>query len=159
MFIHLYMDIVTKTKRSFIMSKVPQKQSKQELLVSKFLFSKGYRYRKNYKTLPGSPDIAITKQKIAIFVHGCFWHGHLNCQYSKRPTSNIEYWEKKIDENIKRDNDKIDKIEKLGWKVIIIWQCELKNSSMQGFTLNSLLHQLKMLQIMQCNPLHRYITI
>lgn len=137
------MDIVSKEKRSFIMSKVPRKQSKQELLVTKFLYSNGFRYRKNYKSLPGSPDIAITKQKTALFVHGCFWHGHLNCKFAQKPTSNLNFWEKKIEGNIKRDVEKSKCLKELGWKVIILWQCQLKNKTLRKMTLAELLEKLK----------------
>lgn len=128
------------------MSKVPQKQSKQELLVCKFLYSHGLRYRKNLSSLPGSPDIAITKYKIAIFVHGCFWHGHVNCTYSKGPSSNIEFWGNKIDQNINRDLLNADKLKRLGWRVIELWQCQLKNKIVQNETLSELLERLKVLK-------------
>ena len=119
------MDIVSKRKRSWIMSRVSQKHTEPEILVRKFLFSKGFRYRLNSKNLPGSPDIILPKYKTAIFVHGCFWHGHKNCRLAKRPSSNKKYWYFKIDENIKRDKRKVKQLKKLCWKVLTIWQCQI----------------------------------
>lgn len=95
-------------------------------MVRKFLFSKGFRYRKNDKRLPGSPDIVIPKYKTVIFVNGCFWHGHEGCKYFVWPESNKEFWGNKIKANIGRDNKKINQLEELGWKVIVVWECELK---------------------------------
>lgn len=94
------MDVFSKSKRSDIMSKVSGKDTKPEILVRKFLFSKGFRYRKNVKDLPGKPDIVLPKYKAIIFVHGCFWHGHESCEAAKLPTSNIDYWTEKIASNI-----------------------------------------------------------
>lgn len=122
------MDIWEKAKRSEIMSKVNQKDTKPELIVRHFLFANGFRYRKNVKKLPGSPDIVLSKYKTVIFVNGCFWHGH-ECRAGRRPTSNKLYWDNKIESNIKRDDDKISQLEALGWRVLIIWQCEIKMKS------------------------------
>ena len=120
------MDVFSKSKRSDIMSKVSGKDTKPEVLVRKFLFSKGFRYRKNVKDLQGKPDIVLPKYKTIIFVHGCFWHGHENCEAAKLPASNIEYWTKKVTSNITRDSQNIQSLKKTGWNVIIIWECELK---------------------------------
>jgi len=122
------MDIWDKVKRSSIMSSVKQKDTKQEILVRKYLFSKGFRFRKNDKRLPGSPDIVLPKYKVAIFIHGCFWHGH-DCRAGHLPSSNIELWESKINRNKERDKSKEELLGQLKWTVIIIWQCELKNRS------------------------------
>jgi DNA mismatch endonuclease, patch repair protein len=107
------------------MSRVSQKHTKPEIIVRKFLFANGFRYRLNYKKLPGSPDIVLPKYRAAIFVHGCFWHGHKNCKLARRPSSNKKYWNKKLDENIERDKKKITQLRKLGWNVITVWQCRL----------------------------------
>ena len=120
------MDVFSKSKRSDIMSKVSGKDTKPEVLVTKFLFSKGFRYRKNVKDLQGIPDIVLPKYKTIIFVHGCFWHGHENCEAAKLPASNIEYWTKKVTSNVTRDSQNIQSLKKTGWNVIIIWECELK---------------------------------
>ena len=122
-------DIYSKNKRSGIMSKISGKETKYEILVRKFLFRKGFRYRKNDKRLPGRPDIVLPKYKTIIFIHGCFWHGH-HCKAGKLPETNKEFWENKINSNIERDKKNQHKLEKLGWKIIIIWQCKLKNKIM-----------------------------
>ena len=119
-------DIYSKNKRSRIMSKISGKETKYEILVRKFLFEKGFRYRKNDKRLPGRPDIVLPKYKTIIFIHGCFWHGH-HCKAGKLPETNKEFWENKINSNIERDKNNQLILGKLGWKIIIIWQCKLKN--------------------------------
>ena len=118
------MDIFDKSKRSQLMAKVKQKNTAPEIIVRKFLFSKGFRYRINVK-LSGTPDIVLSKYKTVIFVHGCFWHGH-TCRAGHLPSSNLDYWVTKIEKNIERDNRKINELEKLGWNVVVIWQCEIK---------------------------------
>jgi len=122
-------DIYSKNKRSRIMSKISGKETKYEILVRKLLFEKGFRYRKNDKRLPGRPDIVLPKYKTIIFIHGCFWHGH-HCKAAKLPETNKEFWENKINSNIERDKNNQLVLRKLGWKIIIIWQCELKNKKM-----------------------------
>ena len=119
-------DTVSKEKRSEIMSHVTGKETKPEIIVRKYLFARGLRYRKNVKRLPGTPDIVFPKYKTAVFVNGCFWHGHKGCKYSHLPSSNFEYWEKKIADNLERDERKTRKLEKLGYRVLIVWQCQLK---------------------------------
>ena len=135
------MDVFDKMKRSEIMAKVKQKNTGPEQVVRKFLFSKGFRYRKNVKSLPGSPDIVLVKYKTVIFVHGCFWHGH-TCKAGHLPSSNLFYWRKKIEENMIRDEKKIELLKSLNWNVIIVCQCELKNIKIREFTLNNLVSQL-----------------
>lgn len=124
-------DIFSPDKRSKIMSSIRGVESKPEVLVRKFLFSKGFRYRKNVKNLPGKPDIVLPKYKSIIFVHGCFWHGHEGCKKSALPQTRIEFWETKINGNITRDKNNIASLEELGWKVIIVWQCELNKSKFE----------------------------
>lgn len=124
------------------MSSVKQKDTKQEIFVRKYLFSKGFRFRKNDKRLPGSPDIVLPKYKVAIFIHGCFWHGH-DCRAGHLPTSNIEFWESKINRNKERDTNKEDQLRQLGWRVIIIWQCELKNQTVSNERLTLLETEIK----------------
>lgn len=119
-------DTVSKQKRSEIMSHVTGKETKPEIMVRKYLFARGLRYRKNVRQLPGTPDIVFPKYKTAVFVNGCFWHGHQGCKYSHLPSTNIEYWEKKIADNLKRDERKTRELEKLGYRVLIVWQCQLK---------------------------------
>jgi len=119
-------DVFSKTKRSQIMSRVRAIDTKPEIRIRKFLFSNGFRYRKNVKSLPGKPDIVLAKYKTVISVNGCFWHGHKNCEASTLPKSKIEYWSKKIKGNISRDKRNTKELNKLGWKVIVIWECNLK---------------------------------
>lgn len=125
------------------MSRVSQKHTKPEIIVRRFLFSKGFRYRINYKKLPGSPDIVLPKYKTVIFINGCFWHGHNKCKLAKRPDTNKTYWYDKIDENIKRDNRKIKELKKLGWKVLTVWQCQIQSKVKAQKRLSYLLKQLK----------------
>lgn len=138
-------DIFSLQKRSAIMSKIGGKNTKPEILVRKFIFSKGFRYRINVKTLPGKPDIVLPKYKTAIFVNGCFWHGH-NCKKGKSPSSNIDFWKEKISNNKSRDDKNSDLLIKLGWKVIIIWQCEISKIDDRIKIFNKLLEDIKQKQ-------------
>ena len=134
-------DTVSKEKRSEIMSHVTGKETKPEIILRKYLFARGLRYRKNVKRLPGTPDIVFPKYKTAVFVNGCFWHGHKGCKYSHLPSSNFEYWEKKIADNIERDERKKRELEGLGYRVLIIWQCQLKSNT-KIETLEALYHNI-----------------
>lgn len=136
------MDRCSKQKRSEIMSRVGQKNTKPEIEVRKFLFSQGFRYRTNVKMLPGSPDIVLPKYRTAIFVHGCFWHGH-SCHAGDRPQSNTDYWLPKIEANIERDSRKISELEKSGWHVIVIWQCEINTISKRDAKLTALVEEIR----------------
>jgi DNA mismatch endonuclease (patch repair protein) len=124
------MDIYPKQKRSDIMSHISGKETKPEILVRKFLFANGFRFRKNVKDLSGKPDIVLPKYKTVIFIHGCFWHGH-TCKRGALPTTNFEFWKTKIGGNIERDKRDMFELEKQGWHVIVIWQCEIKNINLQ----------------------------
>lgn len=119
-------DVHSKEVRSYNMSCVRNKDTGPEQIVRRYLFSRGFRYRKNYKVLPGHPDIVLPKYKTCIFINGCFWHKHERCRYFVWPKSNSEFWHKKIEENAKRDKLNHQQLETLGWKVIVIWECELK---------------------------------
>ncbi|MCR4594418.1 MAG: very short patch repair endonuclease [Clostridiales bacterium] len=121
------MDVYNKEKRSYVMSKVKSKNTKPEEMVRKYLFSRGLRYHKNAKDLPGKPDIVLPKYKTIVFVNGCFWHGH-NCKHFSLPVSNRDYWLKKISDNIKRDNETTAILTSLGWNVLVVWECQLKKS-------------------------------
>lgn len=134
-------DTVSKQNRSEIMSHVTGKETKPEIMVRKYLFARGLRYRKNVKQLPGTPDIVFPKYKTAVFVNGCFWHGHKGCKYSHLPSTNLEYWEKKIADNLERDERKTRKLEKLGYRVLIVWQCQLK-PNIKIETLETLYHNI-----------------
>lgn len=135
------MDTLDKNRRSQLMAKVKQKDTEPEILVRKFLFSKGFRYRVNVKTLSGSPDIVLPKYRTAIFVHGCFWHGH-TCRAGHLPSSNLDYWQTKIEKNIERDKRKTEDLKKLNWNVIIIWQCEIKTLKDREIRLSKLISEI-----------------
>lgn len=121
-------DKLTPEKRSWNMSRIKGKDTKIEVEVRKYLFSKGYRFRKNDKRYPGKPDIVLPKYHVAIFVHGCFWHRHEGCKDATTPKTRTEFWIEKFDKNVKNDQIKQEKLRELGWKVIVIWECELKRS-------------------------------
>ena len=121
-------DKLTPEKRSWNMSWIKGKDTKIEVEVRKYLFSKGYRFRKNDKRYPGKPDIVLPKYYVAIFVHGCFWHRHEDCKDATTPKTRTEFWLEKFDKNVKNDQIKQEKLRELGWKVIVIWECELKRS-------------------------------
>lgn len=123
------MDVHDKKTRSYNMSQIKGKNTKPEETVRKYLFAQGFRYRKNDKKLPGTPDIVLPKYKTVIFVNGCFWHGHEGCKYFVWPQNNADFWKKKITDNIARDKTKHNLLRDQGWHVIIIWECELKKDS------------------------------
>lgn len=125
------------------MSHITGKNTKPELVVRKYLFSYGYRYRLNDKSLPGSPDIVLRKYKTAIFIHGCFWHGHFECKKSALPETRKDFWFKKINSNIERDKSNIIKLTQLGWNPIVVWQCEIRNKKLIEERLSALLKQIK----------------
>lgn len=109
------------------MSKISGKDTKPEILLRKKLFSEGFRYRKNVKLLPGKPDIVLKKYNAVIFVNGCFWHGHNGCKKSKLPKTRKDFWKNKIKNTIIRDKSNIFQLEKLGYRVAIVWECSIKN--------------------------------
>ena len=121
-------DNLTKEVRSMNMSHIRSKNSKPEEIVRKFLFANGFRYRKNVKSLPGCPDIVLPKYHTVIFVNGCFWHKH-NCSRFVWPTSNQEYWRQKILHNVERDKRNTDLLQQTGWKILVVWECELKTKN------------------------------
>lgn len=108
------------------MSMIKGKDTKPEIIVRKFLYQKGFRYRLNYSKLPGKPDIVISRYKSVIFVNGCFWHGHEGCKYFILPKTRTDWWLEKINMTKKRDIEKKNELEDMGWTVYTIWECELK---------------------------------
>ena len=122
-------------QRSRNMSAIKSKNTKPEIKVRKVLHSMGYRFRLHRKDLPGSPDIVLPKYKTVIFVHGCFWHRHENCKYASTPKTRQEFWEAKFRENINRDKLNQENLSSKGWKIIIVWECEIKD---KDFDLNRL---------------------
>lgn len=121
------MDVHDKTTRSYNMSQIKGKNTKPEEKVRKYLFSQGFRFRKNDKRLPGTPDIVLPRYRTVIFVNGCFWHGHSGCKYFVWPKSNADFWKSKIEKNMIRDRIKDEELFALGWRVIVVWECELKS--------------------------------
>ena len=126
--------------RSQNMARVKSKNTKPEVFLRKLLWHKGFRYRVNYKNLPGSPDIYLPKHKTAIFVNGCFWHMHENCKYSSIPKNNHEFWKNKLEGNVKRDKKNYAKLESMGIKVIVVWGCEIKQMMKDEIKIENLLH-------------------
>jgi len=131
-------DVHDKVTRSYNMSRIKGKNTKPEMLVRKFLFSKGFRYRINDKKLPGKPDIVLPKYKTVIFVNGCFWHGHKNCKYFKLPKTRTDWWKEKIEKTILNDFEKQTQLVKMGYRVLIIWECEVKNKSFYNTIINDI---------------------
>jgi DNA mismatch endonuclease, patch repair protein len=121
-------DRFTPAKRSEIMSEIKGRDTGPEKEIRRLLHRLGYRFRLQRKELPGKPDIVLPKYRTVIFMHGCFWHGHVECLRSKRPTTNIEFWNKKIDANIRRDIEAGSQLEKMGWRVFTVWQCQIKDT-------------------------------
>ena len=120
------------------MAAIKGKDTKPEMIVRKYLFSRGLRFRVQVRKLPGKPDIVLPKYKTAIFVNGCFWHGHEGCKYFRLPKSNVEFWKEKIERNLERDKESMQALFDLGWKVIRVWECELRNKANREDTLNKI---------------------
>lgn len=129
------MDRLTPEQRRKTMQAVKGKNTSPEVLVRQYLHRQGYRFRLHRKDLPGKPDVVLPKYKTVIFINGCFWHRHQGCKHATMPASNIDYWEKKFKRTQERDNSQYRQLEKLGWKVVIVWECEVKNmiNSMNEF--------------------------
>lgn len=127
------------------MAKIPSTNTKPELIVRKFLFSKGFRYRVNDPRLPGKPDIVLPKYRTVVFVNGCFWHGHQGCGRSKLPKTNANFWKNKIGDNIERDKLNEELLKKGYWRVIVLWECQLKSKSSRNTVLNDLIHVIQSL--------------
>ncbi len=134
-------DVHSKAVRSFNMSRIKGKNTKPEMLVRKFLFANGFRYRLHVKNLPGKPDIVLPKYKTVVFVNGCFWHAHEGCKYYVIPKTRTEWWLNKLSINKQRDNDNFSKLAVAGWKIITIFDCELK-AEKRNQTLINLLDEL-----------------
>lgn len=119
-------DSLTPEKRSWNMAQIHSKDTTIEVKVRKYLFSQGFRYRKNDKRLPGTPDIVLPKYHSVIFIHGCFWHRHPGCKIATTPKTNTEYWNEKFAHNISNDEKKQEMLRSLGWNVIVLWQCDIE---------------------------------
>lgn len=130
-------DIVSEAVRSRMMASIRGTGTKPELVVRRFLHSKGFRFRLHVRNLPGSPDLVLAKFRLVIFVHGCFWHRHAGCRFATTPEKNFDRWQCKFDQNIKRDKRVLEELSALGWRVMVIWECAIRNASLCS-TLNSL---------------------
>lgn len=130
-------DRLTIQQRHNNMAAIKGKDTKPEVLVRKFLWSHGFRYRLNHPRLPGKPDIVLRKYHTCIFVNGCFWHGHEGCKYFRMPKTNTEFWERKISRNRERDREEQKQLARMGWHCITVWECELKGERREK-TLESL---------------------
>ena len=120
-------DTLTPVRRSALMSNVKGKNTDPEMRLRKALHRRGYRYRLHTKILPGRPDISFPGRKIAVFVHGCFWHRHPGCKKSTTPKTRTSFWKRKFSDNVKRDRRNLDALEKLGWRTMVIWECETED--------------------------------
>ncbi|WP_373511870.1 very short patch repair endonuclease [Persicitalea sp.] len=146
-------DVHTPKQRSYNMSRVRSKDTKPEMLVRKFLFSHGFRYRLHDKKLHGKPDLVLPKYRTAIFVHGCFFHGHEGCRYFVVPKTRTEWWLDKINGNRSRDEVNVEKLKEAGWRIITIFECELKPKNREE-TLSKLLEQLKNTVLWKTSKMH-----
>jgi DNA mismatch endonuclease (patch repair protein) len=135
-------DVHDKETRSYNMSRIKSKDTKPEILVRKFLFKKGLRYRLHVKTLPGKPDLVFPKYKTCIFIHGCFWHHHKNCRKANIPKTNQAYWVPKIQRNLERDGRNMRQLRKMKWKIIIVWECQLIAKRVEK-TIDALIKQIE----------------
>jgi DNA mismatch endonuclease (patch repair protein) len=133
-------DVFSKEKRSWIMSRVKGRDTKPEILVRSLVHRMGYRFRIHGRELPGNPDIVLPRHGKVIFVHGCFWHGHNRCPRSKRPTTNKSFWNKKLDGNIKRDRRFRRSLVHKGWRILVVWQCEMREPDRLLRKLEKFLH-------------------
>lgn len=131
-------DMLSKETRSRIMSKIRKTDTKPELAVRKFLFRRGFRYRLYRSDLPGNPDIVLSKHKLVIFINGCFWHAHQGCKLNRMPKTRREYWVPKINRTVERDVINHAEFRRLGWNVIVIWECQLKKDKFEP-TMNTVI--------------------
>ncbi len=121
-------DIVSPADRSRMMAGIQGKNTKPELIVRRMLFALGYRFRLHRRDLPGAPDIVMPGRKVAVFVHGCFWHMHQGCRFAKMPTTRPEFWTAKLVANVARDRSAVEKLQGLGWRVLCIWECSTRDA-------------------------------
>lgn len=121
-------DIVNKAVRSRMMASIRGQDTRPEMMVRRFLHGKGFRYRLHARSLPGSPDLVLPKYRLAIFVHGCFWHRHTGCRYATIPDQNREKWQRKFVQNVERDQRNINQLLERGWRVIVVWECGLRTA-------------------------------
>ena len=136
---------MSREKRSRIMASIHSKNTGPELMVRKYLWNHGIRYRIHLSNLPGKPDIVIPSRKLVIFIHGCFWHGHENCARGRLPKTRVKYWENKIEVNKKRDILTEKALESMGWLVLVIWDCQLRTQKSASMILPDILHRINLI--------------
>ncbi|PKL11037.1 MAG: very short patch repair endonuclease [Spirochaetae bacterium HGW-Spirochaetae-8] len=136
------MDTLTSGKRSEVMSRIRGKNTRCELMVRRYLFAQGFRFRIHDKRFPGHPDLVLPKYHTIIMVNGCFWHGHKDCRLYREPKTNREFWSAKILCNTLRDARILAELESLGWRVLIVWECELRTKRLRDRTLNGLVNEI-----------------
>lgn len=129
------MDIVDSATRSRMMSGIQSKNTKPEMVVRRYLHAQGFRYRLHTRQLPGSPDLVLRKYRVVIFVHGCFWHRHVGCRFATKPASNAERWKTKFQSNLERDARNVAALQATGWRVLVVWECELKREPLDRLQL------------------------
>lgn len=122
------MDIVDSATRSRMMAGIRSKDTKPEMTVRRYLHARGFRYRLHVRDLPGSPDLVLPKYRVAILIHGCFWHRHSGCRFATTPASNADAWTAKFEANVERDNRKLSALQAAGWHVLVVWECELRRN-------------------------------
>lgn len=120
-------DVVDAQTRSRMMSGIQGRNTRPEMAVRRALFAAGFRFRLHRRDLPGAPDVVLPGRKVAVFVHGCFWHRHSGCRYSKLPATRPEFWRMKLDRNVERDRNVVESLLAMGWRVLIVWECAIRN--------------------------------
>lgn len=146
-------DVHSPSQRSFNMSRIRGTSTTPEKIVRSLLRSEGIRYRTNAKDLPGRPDIVLPNSRIAIFVHGCFWHRHKDCRFTTHPKTNSEFWKAKFARTVERDSENIRSLRKLGWKTLVVWECDTRKSS--AAVLRKVLAVLRSAKKLQVEPVSR----
>ena len=144
-------DKMTPEQRHFCMASIRGKNTRPEILVRKYLFAHGFRFRIHVKKLPGTPDIVLLKYRTVIFINGCFWHGHKDCGSYSMPKSNVDFWKQKIERNVKRDLENRIKLRDMGWHVIQLWECQLK-PKVREENLQGLLYALNKIMLLNYQP-------
>jgi len=138
----LNMDIISKERRSWNMSRIKGKDTRPEIAVRSLIHKMGYRFRLHRKDLPGKPDIVLPKYNTVIFVHGCFWHRHKGCKYAYTPKSRVKFWKDKFAETVNRDKQHLKQLKENGWEVFIVWECETKDMDKLKKILNKMLQKI-----------------
>lgn len=131
-------DIVSAAVRSRMMGGIKGKNTKPEIVVRKHLFAAGFRFRLHRRDLPGAPDIVMPGRRVAVFVHGCFWHRHAGCRYAKLPSTRPEFWKDKLEGNTARDAKAIDALLEQGWRILVVWECAIRDERKPGDLRDSL---------------------